>query len=64
MSLSYETEVCLGQAIFGRAELGYKRRMARLVETFDLMRRHPGGTHPDKLSTVAELCIGFAMPTR
>jgi Transposase DNA-binding len=55
MSLPYETEVILGQAIFGHAELGDKRRTARLVETFDLMRRHPGGTLPDKLSTPADL---------
>jgi hypothetical protein len=55
MSLPYETEVSLGQAIFGHAELGDKRRTARLVETFDLMQRHPGGTLPDKLSTPADL---------
>lgn len=55
MSLAYETEVALGQAIFGHAELGDKRRTARLVETFDLMRRHPGGTLPDKLSSPADL---------
>ena len=55
MSLQYETEVSLGQAMFGHAELGDKRRTARLVETFDLMRRHPGGTLPDKLSTPADL---------
>ncbi len=55
MSLTYETDISLGQAIFGHAELGDKRRTARLVETFDLMRRHPGGTLPDKLSTPADL---------
>ena len=55
MSLAYETDVNLGQAIFGHAELGDQRRTARLVETFNLMRRHPGGTLPDKLSTPADL---------
>jgi hypothetical protein len=55
MSLAYESEVSLGQAIFGHAELGDKRRTERLVETFDLIRRHPGGTLPDKLSVPADL---------
>jgi len=55
MSLAYETDVPLGQAIFGHAELGDRRRTARLVETFNLMQRHPGGTLPDKLSDPADL---------
>lgn len=55
MSAPYETEVSLGQAIFGHAQLGDQRRTARLVETFDLMRRHPGGTLPDKLASPADL---------
>lgn len=55
MSALYETEVTLGQAIFGHAQLGDKRRTTRLVETFDLMRRHPGGTLPDKLASPADL---------
>jgi len=55
MSLAYETDVNLGQAIFGNAQLGDRRRTARLVETFNLMQRHPGGTLPDKLSTPADL---------
>jgi hypothetical protein len=55
MSLTYETDVNLGQAIFGHAELGDRRRTARLVETFNRMQRHPGGTLPDKLSTPADL---------
>jgi hypothetical protein len=55
MSLAYETDVTLGQDIFGHAQLGDKRRTARLVETFDRMQRHPGGTLPDKLSTPADL---------
>jgi hypothetical protein len=55
MSLAYETDVSLGQAIFGHAELGDQRRTARLAATFDLMQRHPGGTLPEKLSTPADL---------
>jgi len=55
MSTQYETEVSLGQAIFGNAQLGDKRRTARLVRTFDLMRQHPGGTLPDKVASPADL---------
>lgn len=55
MSLAYETDVNLGQAIFGHARLGDKRRTARLVATFNRMQRHPGGTLPDKLSIPADL---------
>ena len=55
MSLTYEADLNLGQAIFGRAQLGDRRRTARLVETFNLMQRHPGGTLPAKLSTPADL---------
>jgi len=55
MSALYETEVSLGQAIFGNAQLGDRRRTARLAETFDLMRRHPGGSLPDKVASPADL---------
>jgi len=55
MSENYETETSLGQAMFGHAELGDERRTARLVATFDALRRHPGGTLPDKLSSPADL---------
>jgi hypothetical protein len=55
MSLAYETDVDLGQAVFGHAQLGDQRRTKRLVKTFNLMRRHPGGTLPDKLSVPADL---------
>jgi hypothetical protein len=55
MSTQYETEISLGQAIFGQAQLGDQRRTVRLVETFDLMRRHPGGTLPDKLASPTDL---------
>lgn len=55
MSSIYETDVSLGQMIFGHADLGDDRRTARLVTTFDLMRKHPGGTLPDKLPSPADL---------
>lgn len=55
MSVAYETDLNLGQAIFEHAQLGDQRRTAHLVETFNLMQRHPGGTLPDKLSTPADL---------
>jgi len=52
---SYETRAGLGQAMFGHAELGDRRRTERLVTTFDQMRRHPGGSLPDKLASPADL---------
>jgi len=55
VSTRYETETQLGQAIFGNAELGDQRRTARLVKTFDQMRRHPGGTLPEKAASPADL---------
>ena len=55
MCSQYETEVGLGQAMFGHAELGDKRRTKRLVSTFDQLCRHPGGTLPDKLSSPMDL---------
>ncbi len=51
----YVANVTLGQLIFGQAELGDKRRTNRLVETFDQLRRHPGGTLPAKLPNPADL---------
>jgi len=41
--------------MLGHAEVGDRRRSARLVTTFEQMRRHPGGTLPDKLSSPADL---------
>lgn len=55
MAVACETEVSLGEQIFGHAELGDVRRTARLVHTFDLMRKHPGGTLPDKLPSPPDL---------
>jgi hypothetical protein len=55
MSTLYESTESLGQTMLGRAELGDRRRAARLVTAFDQMCRHPGGTLPDKLSSPADL---------
>jgi hypothetical protein len=55
MPSQYESEISLGQAIFGGIELGDTRRTARLVKTFDLIQKHPGGTLPDKLQSPAPL---------
>jgi len=51
MSLFMDGNKTLGSAIFGHAKLGDQRRTSRLVKTFDLLCRHPGGTLPDKLVT-------------
>lgn len=55
MSTCYETTDSLGQAMLGHAKLGDRRRTTRAVAAFERMRRHPGGTLPDKLSTPADL---------
>lgn len=47
--------ISLGQAMFGQADLGDKRRADRAARTFDAMRRHPGGTLPEKLGPGAEI---------
>ena len=44
-----------GEMNFGTAELGDKRRTARLVRTADLMCRRPGGTLPQKLHAPKDL---------
>jgi hypothetical protein len=55
MSLFYEAHPSLGRALFGTAELGDRRRTARLVHSFDRMCAHPGGTLPDKLASPPDL---------
>jgi len=55
MSSCYETTDSLGQTMLGHAELGDRRRTTRVVTAFEQMRRHPGGTLPDKVSTPADL---------
>lgn len=44
-----------GEMHFGNAQLGDKRRTARLVRTADLMVRRPGGTLPQKLHAPKDL---------
>jgi hypothetical protein len=44
-----------GQTMFGHAELGDKRRTARLVNLVDQMCRHPGGSLPTKLRSPKDL---------
>jgi hypothetical protein len=44
-----------GQEHFGAAQLGDKRRTARLVRLGDKIARHPGGTLPDKVNNPADL---------
>ena len=55
MSSYYDAHHSLGRDIFGAAELGDRRRTARLVHTFDRMCAHPGGTLPDKLASPPDL---------
>lgn len=44
-----------GQAHFGAAQLGDRRRTRRLVGTANRILEHPGGTLPDKLRSPASL---------
>ncbi len=55
MSITCEADISLGQIIFGHAQLGDERRTARLAKSFDMMRKHPGGTLPAKLACPAGL---------
>ena len=55
MPLDLDGRKTLGEAMFGSAELGDRRRTARLVMTFDKLRRHPGSTLPNKLASPPDL---------
>jgi hypothetical protein len=55
MSSPCEAEVPTGQRLFAHARLGDERRTNRLVQLYDAMRQHPGGTLPTKLSAPADL---------
>jgi hypothetical protein len=55
MTLNVDGNETLGEAMFGIAELGDRRRTARLVTTFDQLRRHPGSTLPNKLASPPDL---------
>lgn len=50
-----------GEVNFGHAELGDKRRTARLVRTADLMCRRPGGTLPQKLHAPKDLKAAYRL---
>lgn len=55
MTLDLDAQETLGQAMFGSAELGDRRRTARLVAVFDQLRRHPGSSLPNKLAAPQDL---------
>jgi len=55
MPSHYDAHAGSGRDIFGAAELGDRRRTARLVRAFDAMCLHPGGTLPDKLASPPDL---------
>jgi len=55
MTLNMDGNETLGYAMFGSAELGNRRRTARLVTTFDQLRRHPGSTLPNKMASPRDL---------
>lgn len=48
-------EPSFGERHFGNAQLGDRRRTARLVELADRLAAHPGGTLPEKTSSAAQL---------
>lgn len=55
MTLHLDGKETLGEAMFGSAKLGNRRRTARLVTAFDQLRRHPGSTLPNKLASPRDL---------
>jgi hypothetical protein len=55
VTLNFNGKKTLGEAIFGEAKLGNRRRTARLVTIFDQLRRHPGSTLPNKLASPPDL---------
>jgi hypothetical protein len=61
---SFDSLGSFGQRNFGKLELGHKRRTDRLIETVDLMCRHPGGTLPDKLNRPADLRAFYRLMRR
>lgn len=55
MQASKNDACSLGAAIFGDIDLGDRRRTKRLVEVFEQIGRHPGGTLPDKMKSPSQL---------
>jgi hypothetical protein len=64
MSLFQGGSATLGEAIFGHADLGDRRRTSRLVKTFDQLCRHPGGTLPDKMAEPRDLKALYRLMNR
>jgi hypothetical protein len=44
-----------GEVMFGRAQLGDRRRTQRLVALTDQLCKHPGGSLPEKLKSPKDL---------
>lgn len=59
--LASDSQLTWGRQHFGGLDLGDARRSQRLPELMDAMRRHPGGTLPDKLPDPAELRAFYRM---
>lgn len=53
-----------GMRNFGALDLGDKRRTSCLVDSVDIMCRHPGGTLPDKLNRPADLRAFYRLMRR
>ena len=53
-----------GAVHFQSAKLGDRRRTVRLVKVADTLRRHPGGTLPNKLNEPAELKAFYRLCNR
>ena len=49
------TTPSFGETHFGHAELGDARRTKRLVQSANILARHPGGTLPDKFKSPKDL---------
>ncbi len=57
-------EPSFGERNFGEAELGDRRRTARLVEIADRLASHPGGSLPEKLASAAQLRAAYRLMAR
>jgi hypothetical protein len=64
MALDLDGKNTLGEAMFGSAALGDRRRTARLVELFDQLRRHPGSSLPNKLASPRDLKALYGLMQR
>jgi hypothetical protein len=53
--LLHSASPSFGEAVFGRARLGDRRRTRRLVQLTDMLCRHPGGSLPEKLKSPKDL---------